>query len=279
MDFEIKPRSFATKTTKQAKVNIIALEKTYEGAFSKWWDENESEMKDFVFRGKVLSIQIAKARQEKCKYIRFRDFKLNINENPRLISHQDLTKTRFFTLLHRFIYNKYLQETDENKKESYNVSALAVKINFFPDCCLTPIRFLLGTGFQHQHDIVIKDKSDLRGKITFVIGCTVLDWFSGLAEMSPRKDVVSNYSSFKEYAVSKDAHSGEVLSAGARAINDKDLKFLLSKDSINAFKDALNNITFNMKRNVFTHQLSKAGLKIMSDIAAMENSEKESDLR
>lgn len=206
-------------------------------------DDGLKKLQAFISAGKKLSEAISKARSAGKIFIRAMDLVINIQTEPDQITHNDLTKQRTMALCHRVLLQS-------GKCANFN-SPLVGRVNFNQDNPLTPIRPLLGAGFQFLGQTVISifDKEDYRsGVLLFHLGCMVLDY---IRKTSPSMDAQSsiarrplvdpNKVDFMTYVFDGHAGEGEVFIAGCRNLDQSALTVL--EDESESYTDMVRKVS------------------------------------
>jgi hypothetical protein len=111
-----------------------------------------NQLNNIIVGGKKLQEGIKKARSEGALRLTFLDFTLNIDQDSSNIRLTDLTKARFYAVIHNKIHRLYKAAKISRKDGNfpYSTSPLIHNLVLDSKSALWDFRFLLGSGFQYQ---------------------------------------------------------------------------------------------------------------------------------
>lgn len=226
-------------TNNRVPVNIDELYQAYRGPLSKL---SQKVVDNMINGGKTLGGEIKTAREAgKIYVVVMGDFILNVNKKTEYIERTDLTKSRFYALLHKRNHSKSTVSED-------HVPVLSPLIHKVVMNAANPLYVyinLLGSGFQYQWRSFIEgagtDKENYSGLSKFFAGCLLLDYLSEqnvLAEGTERM-------TFPEYIRTAESNDGTTVQAAIRNMGEWWDKFDSNEEHFSNAFEVCNMITFD----------------------------------
>lgn len=185
--------------------------------------------------GKSLNEEIKAARLANKTRVAFKGFTLNINDNTDLIAREDLTKNRFFAILHLHAHRQYMISTRSDTPIEFEVSPLLFKVIIDEGSELYPFRFLIGSGLQYnwREFIEVTKKSVLYNNMkVFFIACMLLDYLAICNASINEGTAADELESFTQYFRSGTTSKGQTMMAAVRNIGPTIFDDILKNENL-----------------------------------------------
>lgn len=238
-------------------VDINELYTEYYETLEAWYRNKTDEVKAAVMLGRNFNDAIKETRKLGMNFMEFEGFTINVNENPDFIGLGDLTRARFMALIHYFLY---LKQKSAMKEDIFYISPLVHKVSFEKGNPLNVYRYALGGGFQYLGKALVKTTAD---RVTFFIGCAVLDYLSAQSTKNPQYEAVVKLGTFSRYVRSEELAKGGTFIAALRNMNAVDMSDFNTPATLKLFWDKCDLVKFDMSKGGAQMKISAAWKSIL----------------